>query len=135
MSTLAEVLSTKGAHLKLGTTEIVWAYQYAAMGGEPERIDVTPFSKAKRQYKAGVEDVELWNFHYYMNEDDFSAIDTLKTNGTSTAVSITFDDGTVAANSGVVRSNYAEGGEINSGVPMVAALELTSDDWTWTFGS
>lgn len=133
---IADVLTSIGIEVKIGSTVINWAHSFSDLGGEPEGLDCTPLSSFVRLQKAGLVEQENWTVDYWFNEDDYSAIEALKNASSSSTVTVTFDKGsgttgTIFTNSGVVRANYLTGQEVNAVAEGHCVIEL-SGEWTMT---
>lgn len=132
---IADVLTSVGCTVTIGETTIGWAYEFGDLGGEPEGLDCTPLSAKVRMQKAGVVEQENWTLDYYYNKTDYDAIEALKTGGTSSAITITFADGTKFANNGKVTANYLTGQSVNGIAAAHAVIELSNQDgWKKTDG-
>ena len=135
---IADVLTSIGIEVKIGTTLIKWAHSFGDLGGEPEALDCTPLSALVRMQKAGLVEQENWTVDYWFNEEDYQAIETLKSAQGSTEISVTFHNagtgtGTKFTNSGVVRANYLTGQEVNQVAEGHAVIELSgANGWTMT---
>lgn len=138
---IADVLTSIGIEVKIGSTVIQWAHSFGDLGGEPEGLDCTPLSALVRMQKAGLVEQENWTVDYWFNEDDYSAIETLKSAQTSSTITVTFHNagsgsgstGTVFTNSGVVRANYLTGQEVNQVAEGHAVIELSgANGWVMT---
>lgn len=132
---IADVLTSVGCTVKLGETTIGWAYEFGDLGGEPENLDCTPLSAKVRMHKAGVIEQENWTVDYYYNKDDYDAIETLRKAGTSSAITVTFSDGTKFANTGKVTANYLTGQTVNGIAAAHVVVELgNADGWVKSDG-
>lgn len=128
---IADVLTTVGISVKIGTTQILWAHDLGALGGEPEGIDCTPLISKVHLEKAGVEQMEKWKIDYYFNDDDYSALETLKAATTSSTIEVKTDSGAKWTNTGKVASNYVGDVAVNGMLDCHATVEL-SGEWTYT---
>lgn len=126
---LEDVLTTIGTVVKVGTTEIVWAHDYSDLGADPNTLDATPLSSKVALKKDGLIDQDMWELSYYYNAADYGTIDTLKTAGTSTALSVEFEDGDKFTNTGVCVANYLTGGSVGAMQDTVAKFVLNGP-WT-----
>lgn len=128
---IADVLTSVGVTVKIGSNVIAWAYELGALGGDPEGLDCTPLSSLVHLEKAGVEQQEKWTVNYYFNEADYQALETLRTAGTSSTIEVAVPGGGKFTNSGKVASNRCDTVAVNDVLKAVATVEL-SNKWAYT---
>ena len=130
---IADVLTTVGVTVKIGTTQIMWAHDFGELGGEPEGLDCTPLTALVHMEKSGVIEQEKWTVDYYFNSDDYDALEALKTAGTTSAIEVAFPGGVKFTNSGRVVGNYLSAGSVNTVQDAHCVIELSSaTGWTKT---
>ncbi len=131
---VGDVLTTLGIKVKIGGTQILWAYATGDLGGTPASLDCTPLSATVRMQKAGLQEIDQWELSYYMNEDDMTTLDTLKSSGQSSAIDVEFADGTKYSNNGVCVANYPTGVTVGKMSEMKAVFNLSNPNG-WVRGS
>lgn len=126
-----DVLTAVGVEVKIGDTTITWATDIGALGGDKEQLDATPLISPVRINKSGVEDRQAWTVEYFHNNDEFVALNALKTAGTEQTIEVKFPDGSKQTNSGVVTGNYQTDIAVNSMIKDKLTVDL-SGEWTYT---
>ena len=133
MAYIDDVLTTIGITVKVGNTAIQGAYNYSDLGAEPNELDATPLSNTHAVKKPGLIDDPKWELDYYYNETDFSAIETLRTAGTSSTIEITLPNGAKFSNTAICGANIVTGGSVGSMQQAKAIFTLgNANGWTKT---
>lgn len=127
---IADVLTSVGVTVKIGTSIIAWAHDVSDFGAQPEGLDCTPLSSKVHLEKSGVIEQEQWTVDYYFNEDDYNAIEALKGGTTSSNLEVAMNDGSKFTNKGTVSANYVSGFGVNGMVDAHAVVNLSGE---WTF--
>lgn len=132
---ISKVLTTVGVTIKVNETEIAWAHDCGDFGGTPEGLDCTPLSSKVKMEKSGIIEQEQWEVSYYYNEDDYTALETLRKSAESCEIVVTMNDGkTTFTNNGVVAGNYLTGLQVNGMTDAKAVFNLSNADG-WVKGT
>lgn len=127
---IQDVLTSVGLHVKVGSTEVLWAHNFSDLGSTPAELDCTPFSATQQMTKSGVVQAGQWTLDYWFNEDDFDALETVKSAGNSVTIEI-IKGSVKLSNSGVLAANYLGGSGTNGVMEAHAVFNLSNPNgWT-----
>lgn len=133
MAYFDDVLTTIGITIKVGSTTVQGAYNYSDIGAEPNDLDATPLSATHAVKKPGLIDDAKWELDYYYNETDFTALETIRTGGSSTTIEVTLPNGAKYANTGILGANILTGGTVGAMQQTKAVFTLgNANGWTKT---
>lgn len=130
---ISKALTSVGVTIKVGSTIIKWAHDCGDFGGTPSGLDCTPLASLVHMEKSGVVEQEQWEVSYYLNEDDYDALEALKGASTTSTIEVSFPNGMKLTNSGTLSANFATGLQVNGMADAKAVFNLSNaNGWVKT---
>lgn len=125
MAYIDDVLTSIGASVTVGNTKIQGAFATGPLGADANELDATPLDSYVELKKPGLVGAPLWDLQYYLNEDDYDALEALKTAGTSVSIEVKIGN-LKYTNTGICAANYPDGLAVNGMAQAKAQFALGS---------